>query len=81
MTVEKVTVNDNEEEIVSEKVILHRDADSHGTSESVKQIITDLLQKNIRDPLMPMQIHDWLNEKAQELLMKGCNQFIDLKLI
>ena len=27
MTVKKVTVNDNEEEIVSEKVIVHRDAD------------------------------------------------------
>lgn len=36
----------------------------------VKLIITDLLQKNIGDPLMPLQIHVWLNEKAQEVLMK-----------
>ena len=49
--------------------MLHPEADSHGISEPVKEI--DLHKKYFGDPLMPLQIHIVLNEKAQEELMRN----------
>ena len=59
---------DKEEVKIVEKIVIHPDADSHGISDPVRNIITDLLDKNI-STLTPTQFHVWLNHKDQADLM------------